>query len=92
VPLFDQFGENALVNFMPEYLIPEIEYSNKFVTNKEDPDHPASTHLLSIRGLLTSIGTQGTTPIGLERLKDGSASTQPTTQEILEDHGLLIKA
>jgi hypothetical protein len=26
VPLFDQFGEKALTNFIPEYLVPEIEY------------------------------------------------------------------
>jgi hypothetical protein len=30
VPLFDQFSEKALNNFMPEYLVPEIEYSAKF--------------------------------------------------------------
>jgi hypothetical protein len=27
VPLFDQFSEKALNNFIPEYLVPEIEYS-----------------------------------------------------------------
>jgi hypothetical protein len=27
VPLFDQYGEKALNNFMPEYLVLEIEYS-----------------------------------------------------------------
>jgi hypothetical protein len=27
VPLFDQFSENALNNFRPEYLVLEIEYS-----------------------------------------------------------------
>jgi hypothetical protein len=27
VPLFDQFGEKALNNFMLEYLVLEIEYS-----------------------------------------------------------------
>jgi hypothetical protein len=32
----------------------------KFITDKEDPDHPASTHLPSTRGLLMRIGTQGT--------------------------------
>jgi hypothetical protein len=26
VPLFDQSGEKAHSNFMPEYLVPEIEY------------------------------------------------------------------
>jgi hypothetical protein len=26
VPLFDQFSEKALSNFMPKYFIPEIEY------------------------------------------------------------------
>jgi hypothetical protein len=48
----------------------------KFVIDKEDPDHPASTHLLNTRGLLTRIGTQGTTPHGLGRPKEGSAMTQ----------------
>jgi hypothetical protein len=27
VPLFNQFGEKALGNFMPEYLVFKIEYS-----------------------------------------------------------------
>jgi hypothetical protein len=27
VPLFDQFSETTLSNFMPGYLVPEIEYS-----------------------------------------------------------------
>jgi hypothetical protein len=27
VPLFNQFGEKALNNFMPEYLVPENAYS-----------------------------------------------------------------
>jgi hypothetical protein len=27
VPLFDQFSEKALNNFMLEYLVPKIEYS-----------------------------------------------------------------
>jgi hypothetical protein len=27
VPLFDQLSEKELNNFMPEYLVPEIEYS-----------------------------------------------------------------
>jgi hypothetical protein len=26
VPLFNQFGEKAISNFMLEYLVPEIEY------------------------------------------------------------------
>jgi hypothetical protein len=27
VPLFDQLGEITLNKFMPEYIVPEIEYS-----------------------------------------------------------------
>jgi hypothetical protein len=27
LPLFDQFGEKTFNNFMPEYLVSEIEYS-----------------------------------------------------------------
>jgi hypothetical protein len=27
MPLFDQFSEKALSNFMPYYLVPEIDYS-----------------------------------------------------------------
>jgi hypothetical protein len=35
VPLFDQFGEKALNNFMPKYLVLEIEYSaNSSQTSK----------------------------------------------------------
>jgi hypothetical protein len=29
MPLFDQFGEKTLNNFMPAYLVPEIEYLAK---------------------------------------------------------------
>jgi hypothetical protein len=64
----------------------------KFVTDKEDSDYPAPTHLSSTRGLLTRIGTRGTTPHGLERPKEGRAMTRPTIQKILEDHGVLLKA
>jgi hypothetical protein len=35
VPLFYQFGEKAVSNFMPEYLVPKIEYSaNSSMTRK----------------------------------------------------------
>jgi hypothetical protein len=40
---------------------------------------------------LTRIGIWGTTPHRLERLKEGSAMTQPTIQKILEDHDVLPK-
>jgi hypothetical protein len=71
---------------MPEYLVPE------FITNKEDPDHPASTHLPSTQVLLTRISTRGTTAHGLGRSKEGSAMTWPIIQKISEDHGVLPKA
>jgi hypothetical protein len=61
---------------------------SKFVTDKEDPDHPASTHLPSTRGLLTRIGTRGITSQGLERAKEGSTMTQFTMQKIPEDHNV----
>jgi hypothetical protein len=69
---------------------------DKFVTDKEDPDHLASTHMTSTRGgggggLLMRIGNWGTTMHGLRRPKEGSATTRPTIQKILEDHGLLPK-
>jgi hypothetical protein len=60
--------------------------------DKEDPDHPASTHLPSTQGLLMRIGTRGTTPHRLKRTKEGSVMTWPTIQKILEDHGVLPKA
>jgi hypothetical protein len=41
---------------------------------------------------LLRIGTQGTTLHRLGRPKEGSATTQPTIQKILEDHGGLPKA
>jgi hypothetical protein len=41
---------------------------------------------------LMRIGTQSTTSQGLRRPKEGSSTTQPTIQKILEDHGLLPKA
>jgi hypothetical protein len=35
MPLFDQLGEKALCDFMPEYLVLEIEYStNSLQTRK----------------------------------------------------------
>jgi hypothetical protein len=60
--------------------------------DKEDLDHPASTHLSSTRGLLTRIGTRGTTSHRLRRPKEGSAMTRPTIEEIPEDHDMLPKA
>jgi hypothetical protein len=42
--------------------------------------------------ILTRIGTRGTTPHGLERPKEGSATTRPTIQKIQDDHGMLPKA
>jgi hypothetical protein len=47
VPLFDQLGEKALSDFMPEYLVVVL---GKFNTDKKDPDHTASTHLPSTPG------------------------------------------
>jgi hypothetical protein len=41
---------------------------------------------------LTRISTQGTTPHGLGRPKEGFTMTRPTIQKILEDHGVLPKA
>jgi hypothetical protein len=38
------------------------------------------------------IGTRGTTLHRLRKLKDGSASTQPTIEKVLEEHGMLPKA
>jgi hypothetical protein len=37
------------------------------------------------------IGTQGTTPHGLRRPKEGSAMTWPTIQNIPEDYVMLLK-
>jgi hypothetical protein len=48
VPLFDQFSEKALSNFMPEYLVPEIEYStNSSQTRKIQ----ITQHLLTCQSL-----------------------------------------
>jgi hypothetical protein len=48
VPLFDQFGEKALNNFMLQYLVPEIEYSaNLSQTRKIQITH----HLLTCQAL-----------------------------------------
>jgi hypothetical protein len=45
VPLFDQFSEKALNNFMPEYLVPETEYSaNSSQTRKIQ----ITQHLLNV--------------------------------------------
>jgi hypothetical protein len=54
-------------------------------------DHPASTHLPSTQGLLTRIGTWGTTPHRLARPKEVSAMTRLTIQKILDDHIVLHK-
>jgi hypothetical protein len=35
VPLFDQFGEKALNNSMPECIVPEIEYSTNSSLTRE---------------------------------------------------------
>jgi hypothetical protein len=40
----------------------------------------------------TRIGTRGTSPHKLGRTKEGSAMTQLTIQNILDDHGVLPKA
>jgi hypothetical protein len=49
VPLFDQFGEKALNNFMSEYLVPKIEYSaNSSLTRKIQITH----HLLTCQALV----------------------------------------
>jgi hypothetical protein len=37
------------------------------------------------------IGTRGTTPHGLRRLKEESFTTRPIIQKILEDHDMLYK-
>jgi hypothetical protein len=91
VPLFDQFGEKAVNNFMPEYLISKIEYSaNSLQTRKIQ----ITQHLLTyqaLKGLLTRISNQGATSQGLKRPKEGSAMTRPTIQNILEDHNVLLK-
>jgi hypothetical protein len=60
--------------------------------DKEDPDHPASTHLPSTHGLLMRIGTRGITPYGLKRLKEGLFVTQSTIQKIPGEQGVLPKA
>jgi hypothetical protein len=64
----------------------------KFIMDKEDLDHQASTHLSSTRGLLMRMGTRGTTPHRLGRTKEGSSMTWPTIQKISEDHDVLLKA
>jgi hypothetical protein len=38
------------------------------------------------------ISTQGTTPYGLEMSNEGSPTTWPTIQKILENHAVLPKA
>jgi hypothetical protein len=40
VPLFDQFIEKALNNFMSEYLVPEIEYSTNLSLDKHSGAAP----------------------------------------------------
>jgi hypothetical protein len=35
VPLFDQLGKKALYDFMPEYLVPEIEYSANSIRTRK---------------------------------------------------------
>jgi hypothetical protein len=92
VPLFDQFGKKALNNFMPEYLIPEIEY---LTISSRTRKIKITQHLLTcqaLEGPLTGIGTWDTTPYRLGRTKEGSATTRPTMQKIPEDHGVLPKA
>jgi hypothetical protein len=90
VPLFDQLSEKALSDFVLGYLIPELIF-DKFITDKEDSGHPASTHLPNTQGLLTRIGTQGTTPYRHRKLKEGSAMTRATIQKILEDHDIFSR-
>jgi hypothetical protein len=48
VPLFDQLGEKGLNNFMPEYLVLEIEYSaNSSLTKKiQIMQHPLTCQAL----------------------------------------------
>jgi hypothetical protein len=90
VPLFDQLGEKVLCDFMPEYLLPEIEYPANLLQIRKIQ---ITQHLLTCQALrvLTGIGTRGTTPHRLERPKEGSAMTRSTIQKILEDHGVLPK-
>jgi hypothetical protein len=91
VPLFDQFGEKALNNFMPEYLVPEIEYSTILSQIRKIQ---ITQHLLlpSTRGLLMRIDTWDTSLHRLRRFNEGSSMTRPTIQKIPEDHGVLPMA
>jgi hypothetical protein len=70
VHLFDQLGEKTLSDFVSEFLVPKLS-TWQIITDKEDLDHPASTHLPSTQGLLTRIVTQGTTLHRLERPRRG---------------------
>jgi hypothetical protein len=45
---------------------------SKFLTDKEDPDHPASTHLSCTQGLLTRIGTLGYHPAWTGKAQGGA--------------------
>jgi hypothetical protein len=48
VPLFDQFGEKVLNNFMLEYLVSEIEYS---VNSSRTRKIMITQHLLTCQAL-----------------------------------------
>jgi hypothetical protein len=91
VPLFDQFGEKSLNNFMSEYLVPDIEYSANLSWTRKIQ---ITQHLLTCQalwGYWWGFGTQGTTPYGLKIPNEGSATTRPTIQKVPEDHGVLPK-
>jgi hypothetical protein len=90
VPLFNQLGKkHSTISCQSSWFLNWVLI--KFIIDKQDPDHPASTHLPNTRGLLTSIGTQGTTPHRLGRPKEGFVMTQPTIQKIPKDNGVLRK-
>jgi hypothetical protein len=48
VPLFDQFGEKSLNNFMSEYLVPDIEYSANLSWTRK---FQITQHLLTCQAL-----------------------------------------
>jgi hypothetical protein len=106
VPLFDQLGEKALNDFMPEYLVPELS-TQKICHRQERSRSPNTYSLVTHSGaadedwypryhLAWTRKAQGgvccTTSHGLGRPKERSTMTQCIIQKIPADHDILPKA
>jgi hypothetical protein len=90
MPLFDQLGEKALDNFVPEYLV--LELSTRQIYHRQGRSRSPSIYSLpKYSGAAAEDWYPGYLH-GLKRPKEGFAMTQPTIQKIPRDCGVLPKA